>query len=170
MKKTVVIIIGILVIIVGAAAFLNAGDLVFKNQSQENAFFLIKTDGQEDVKMDMNTMKGLAKVDFDANIKKSGLAPVKHTFTGVPLKKVLEAAGIKTDGKSKVVFKAVDGYTSVLTLDEAMQEDNIFIAYAMDGKSLGKREEEGSGPFEMIIKNDQFSQRWCKFLTEVEIQ
>lgn len=169
MKKVAITTI-ILIVVVGVAAFLNVGDLVFKQESQENAIFKITSNGQEIVKVDMNMIKGIQKVDFDANLKKSGQAPVKHSYTGVPLASVLKATGVTTNGIGKVVFKAVDGYTSVLTLNEAMQEDNVFIVYAMDNKPLGNKENDGSGPYEMVIKNDQFSQRWCKFLTEVELQ
>jgi hypothetical protein len=46
----------------------------------------------------------------------------------------------------------------------------VYIVYAIDNKPLGKKEDGGAGPFELVIKNDPFSQRWCKFVSEVEIQ
>lgn len=167
--KKILTIIGALAVIVGVTAYLNLGDLAFKKESQENAVFLIKCGGQE-AKVDMSLVKSLPKVDFEANIKKSGKDPVKHIFTGAPLRKIFEAVNVSFDGKEKVIVKAVDGYTSAITMDEAMQEDNVYIVYAIDNKPLGKKEDGGAGPFELVIKNDPFSQRWCKFVSEVEIQ
>jgi Sulfite oxidase and related enzymes len=169
MKKVWIIIV-VLAVVVGVTAYLNRGDTAFKRKSQDNAVFLIKSNGQEIASIDMDYIKGLDKQIFDANIKKSGKDPVKHSFTGVALKKVLEAAGVRTDGASKVIVKAVDGYTSVLTMEETMQDNNVYMVYAIDGKPLGKKEDGGAGPFEMVIKSDQFSQRWCKYVVEVEIQ
>lgn len=167
--KKIWIIIGILVVIIAGAAYLNAGSLKSKKASQDNATFTIKS-GDQTCTVDMNSIKNMGKQTFDANLKSNGKAPVKHTYTGVPLKTIFENKKINTNGKTKVIVKAADGYTSAITMNEAMDDSNVYIVYEIDGKSLGKKENGGSGPFEMIIRNDQFSQRWCKFVLEVDVQ
>ncbi len=170
MNRKVIIAVIVLAVVVGVTAFLNRGDLAFKDESQEKAFLVITSKGNEVAKVDMDFIRDLGETDFEANLKKSGKDPVRHTYTGVPLKAVLEACDVDIEGKSMIVAKAVDGYTSALTLDEAMEEDNVYIVYKLDGEPLGKKEEGGSGPYQLVISKDPFSQRWCKFLMEIELQ
>ncbi|MFA6940415.1 MAG: molybdopterin-dependent oxidoreductase [Clostridiaceae bacterium] len=170
MKKIVTLIIIGLAIIVGVSAYLNRGNIEAKKESQDNATISFKSNGSEVAKKDMNFVKTLAKSSFSANLKANGKKAVKHTYTGVPLKKVFEALNIKLDGKSQVIVTAADGYATVLTIDEVNVDDNVYLAYEMDGKPLGTKKDGGSGPFEVIIKNDSFSQRWCKFVSEVELK
>lgn len=167
--KKIWIIIGVLVVIAAGAAYLNAGSLSSKKASQDNATFTIKS-GDQTCTVDMNSIKSMAKQTFDANIKANGKAPAKHSFTGVPMKTIFENKKVNTDGKTKVIVKAADGYTSAITMDETMQDNNVYMVYEMDGKPLGKKDNGGSGPFEMVIRSDQFSQRWCKFVLEVDLQ
>lgn len=170
MKRMVGLIIAALIIVLGVTAYLNRGDMAFKKESQDDGVFVIKSGGQEVARVDMQFVKSLDKVDFEANLKRSGKDPEKHTFTGVPMKTIFEKLNVDVQGKSTVVVKAVDGYASAISLDEALEENNVYIAYAIDNKPLGKKEDGGSGPFEMVISKDPFSQRWCKFVSEVEFQ
>lgn len=168
--KKIWIIIGILVVIVAAAAYLNRDNITANKKSQDNATFSIKSGGQQVCTLDMNSIKGMKKQTFDAEIKADGKVPAKHIFTGVPMKEIFENKKINTDGKTKVIVKAADGYTSAITINEAMQDDNVYIVYEIDGKPLGKKEDGGAGPFEMVITKDPYSQRWCKFVMEVDLE
>jgi len=170
MKKIVLFIILGLAVIVGISAYLNRGNIKAKNESQESATISFKSNGSEAAKKDMNFIKSLDKSSFSANLKANGKQAVKHTYTGVPLKKVFEALKISLDGKSQVIVTAADGYASVLTVNEVNEDDNVYLAYEIDGKPLGTKKDGGSGPFEIIIRKDAFSQRWCKFVSEVELK
>ncbi|MBA1334485.1 MAG: hypothetical protein HPY66_2334 [Firmicutes bacterium] len=170
MKKIVIAAVAILVIIVGITAYMNRGDLAAKQDSQDNAILIIKSDGAEVARVDMEYIKTLGEVEFDANIKSSGQDPEKHSFAGVPLKNVFDSQNIPTEGKTMVIVKAVDGYTSALNMDEVLEDDNVYLAYKRDGEPLGRKEDGGSGPYQVIIRKDPFSQRWCKFVMEIELQ
>lgn len=65
---------------------------------------------------------------------------------------------------------AADGYTVALTGDEVRMEDNVYIVYEQAGKDLGIREDGGTGPYRLIIRKDEFAQRWNKYLMEIELQ
>ncbi|WP_367834425.1 molybdopterin-dependent oxidoreductase [Vulcanisaeta sp. JCM 16159] len=55
-------------------------------------------------------------------------------WTGVPLKYVLNAAGVQS-GATKVILYGADGYTSDLPLWKAMEDDTL-IAFMADGQPL----------------------------------
>ena len=68
-------------------------------------------------------------MDVEANLKRSGKPAEKHVYTGVLLKEVLEEAGVDTAGKDTVIMKAVDGYTSAIGMEEALQDDNVYLVF-----------------------------------------
>jgi len=39
-----------------------------------------------------------------------------------------------------------------------------------DGKYLGSRDSGGRGPYESIVVSDIFSNRRCKWITEIEVK
>ena len=69
-----------------------------------------------------------------------------------------------------VIVRAIDGYTVALSIEEVLDEENVYLAYAIDGKPLRSKSQGGSGPYQLIVRKDQFSQRWCKFVVEIEIR
>lgn len=168
MKKVAVVIL-ILVFIVGVTAYLNVDNLKAKDTMQEKELIVIKS-GEESATLDKESINGLGEVEFSANLKSDGKLAEKHTYTGVLLKKVLDANNIDLSNKEVLIVKGIDGYTVAIGVDEVMEENNVYIAYGMDGKPLGKKEDGGRGPYEVIIRKDPFSQRWCKFLSEIEVQ
>lgn len=112
------------------------------------------------MKIDLELVDKLKKTDFNASAKSSGEGPKTHMFTGLSLKAVLDEAGAKTEGMGRVIIRGTDGYTCALPLGEVMEDDNVYITCAVDGES---------GPLQLVIKNDRYSQRWCKYVTEVEL-
>lgn len=169
MKKIIGVIV-VLAIIVGITAYLNKEQLKDKIDMQKNAVISICVDGEEVKKVSMDEIIKLGEKDFNANLKTNGKAPIEKTYTGVPLANVLEACNIDLSDKNQVIIKAVDGYTSALKVDEVKDKDNVYLAYKEEGEYLGNREDGGSGPYKVIIAKDQFSQRWCKFATEVNVK
>ncbi len=69
-----------------------------------------------------------------------------------------------------MIVRATDGYTIALSPKEVKDEDNVYLAYKLNGKLLKRKEEGGSGPYQVIIRKDEFSQRWCKFVVEIELK
>jgi hypothetical protein len=167
--KRVIIAVSVLLLIVVVFAFINKKGLEDKISSQKNAILYIKS-GQTELKADFDTIKELEETEFAAVSKSSGKPPVDVTYIGVQLKDLLEKMEISTAGKTQVITKAVDGYTVALSIEEVLDDENVYIVYKRDGKDLGTREEGGSGPYQIVIRKDEFSQRWTKYLMEIELQ
>lgn len=167
-KRTVIIMILVLALVVGIFAFINKDMVKDKEEIHENAEILISDSGKE-VKLTFRDIKDLREKDFVANLKSSGKPAKEHKYTGVPLKSLFERADIDIKDNNQLSVKAIDGYTVALGVDEVLENDNIYLAYKIDGKPLGNKEDGGSGPYQIIIRKDQFSQRWCKHAVEIEI-
>jgi hypothetical protein len=44
------------------------------------------------------------------------------------------------------------------------------IAYLCDGKGLGTLKEGGTGPLRVIVLNDAFGTRCCKYVYKIEVK
>ena len=174
MKKRTILIVGlvvaVLVIVVGVTAYLNMGNFKEKKEMEKSAVILIKSGGKELARVDMEYIKGLGEEEFSVNLDTSETDPEEHIYTGVPMKNLFNAFDIDINKKSSVIARAIDGYTIAFDIEEVLEEENIYIAYKMDGELLGSKSDGDSGPYQIIVRKDPFSQRWCKFLTEVELQ
>ncbi len=172
-KKLLIIIIAIvavLAIALGVTAYLNMGNVAEKKALQEKSIIVITSGDKKLAEANMDYIISLGEKEFKANLKKSGKPPVEHSYTGVPMKNLFAELEIDTANVTTVVLKAIDGYSSALTLDEVMEDDNVYIVYKMDGKLLGNAENGGDGPYMALIRKDPYSQRWCKLLTEINLQ
>lgn len=169
-NKGIALVIGVLVLVVGLTAYFNADGLADKRDAQANALVRIGTEGSEPTTFNMEDVKAVGEESFQAVVRSSARPPSEHTFTGVALQALLVAAGIDLEAAQQVIIRSVDGFVIALTVDEVRQKENIYLAYAMDGEGLGTREEGGSGPYQVIIREDPFSNRWSKFVTDIEVR
>ncbi|MFO7928200.1 MAG: molybdopterin-dependent oxidoreductase [Candidatus Humimicrobiaceae bacterium] len=170
-KNTIIIVlVAVLAVAVGVAAFLNSGNLTEKRKMQQEAKVVLKDRDGEIETIGLGYITGLHPVEFSATLDTSNSGPREQLYTGIELKKIFSSLGIDSRDYSTVLVKAVDGYTVALTMEEVLKESNIYLAYQMNGESLGTKEEGGSGPYQLIVREDQFSQRWCKFVTEVILE
>ena len=55
-------------------------------------------------------------------------------------------------------------------MDELSYKDHLYLVFARDGERLAGKSSGGFGPLLLIAKQDQFGQRWCKYVTEVDVQ
>ena len=163
------IITACLVVVVAVFAFLNRENIAGKKEAQESGIFFLNAGGEE-FTVTMDDIEALSPFLITANYKKSGQDAETRMYRGVSLKSVVERMGVDYSRNASVSFIAADGYASALSITEAMDDSNCFIVIAEGDKPLGTRESGGSGPFMMIMAKDQFSQRWCKFLLEVNLQ
>lgn len=170
MKKIIAIILLLLITAVGVTAYLNRGYIEDKQAMVENSSILIKDEGEEVGVIDLGLIKDLEPIEFEVNLKSSGKDPEEHTYKGVALKKLLAFKDQSLESKKQVVIRSIDGYTIALSAEEVSEEDNVYVVYERDGEPLGKKEEGGSGPYQIILRKDSFSQRWAKFVVEVELQ
>lgn len=119
---------------------------------------------------DIEYLKGFMITTFTANLDTNGNDPVENSFGGVPLITVFEDKGFDISSAKQIVFKAADGYSSVVLPEEVLDIDNIYVVYERNGKPSGTVAQGGTGPVEIVIKKDTFSQRWCKYLEEIVIE
>lgn len=125
-------------------------------------------DGKEIKQYDLNTIKSLGEITFNANLKSNGKDPIPYEYTGVPLKNLFLDAGLSLDNKDAVIVTAADGYSVAIEIGKVLEDDNVYIAYLREGEPLGTKEEGGNGPYQIIISKDAFSQYWCKFALTAE--
>jgi hypothetical protein len=172
-KKNLIIVItvlAVLAVVVAAAAFLNAENARQKKEQESSAYIVVKKGGVELADVDMDSIRSMGEVNFPANLDTSETGPVSHKYTGVPLIKVLDSLGVEIAGARTVIVRALDGYTVAFDVSEIEDKDNIYIAYKIDGQYLGNRSQGGSGPFQIIVRKDPYSQRWCKFVMEIDLE
>ena len=130
---------------------------------------VFKMDGEEVAVKGLDFLLTLESHDFKATIRSSGQKAREVEYTGVLLADVFQSLNIDTQGKTQIIFKGADAYMVPVSLNE-LEGDNLYIAFKMDGEYLKPRSEKGFGPFQLVILNDPFSLRWCKYLCEVEIK
>lgn len=168
-SRKVKIAIVFLIIILGVFGFMNRQYLKDRGYANENAEIILKEGDKEKV-LNYETIKSLGEVEFTATLDTSDTDPEELTYTGVPLKKIIEEAGLLLEEDKIVVVRGIDGYTVALKMEEVLDEGNVYLTYEVNGKPLKPKSKGGSGPYQLIVRKDQFSQRWCKFVVEVEVR
>lgn len=165
--KVITLVLTVLAVIVLGLAWVSKDSLEEKKILNNEAIFAV-VQGDITIKSyNMTEIAALGEVTFDANLKSSGQDPIAHTYTGVLLKSILEDAGIPLSEGGNAIVSAIDGYVVAVANEKLMAEDNVYLAYKMDGVLIGTREEGGDGPYQMIISKDKFSQYWCKYAYSV---
>ncbi len=170
-KSNLIVIICIVVLAAAVAVFaaLNADDIGMKKELEMNAEYIIRY-GDTQKRITMQDMLDLDPVEFETTMDTSTTDPAAVTFTGVELKKIFEHLDIDISSVTVFEVRALDGYSSALSLDEVLADGNVYICLMMSGEALRPKSEGGYGPYMMVINSSQFSQRWCKFVQEIEIR
>jgi len=97
------------------------------------------------------------------------------TFEGVPLKALLDRAGIGSSEPMKgkrmascLLVEAADGYRVVIALpeiDPAFTDKQVALAFLKDGKPLDAKE----GPYRIVIPDEKRMARWVRQVTTLKI-
>lgn len=172
MNKKSIIAIGVVIvlsIIVYIASVYSRGSIERQKQILENAQIILMN-GEDEIVLDIDTLKSIEEEDFDAVLDTSSTDPTVHTYKGAELKNILSHYHIDIDDKKTAILTGVDGYAVAYSMDEVLQDENIYVAYMEDGKYLGSRDSGGRGPYEAIVVSDQFSNRRCKWLIKIEVK
>lgn len=88
---------------------------------------------------------------------------VKILWEGVLLSDLIEHSSPKP-GAVTVIFHATDGYTTSLPLS-FVRDRQILFAYKMNGVEIPP---ERGFPF-MVVAEDKWGYKWCKWVTEIEL-
>lgn len=109
-------------------------------------------------------------ISFPAVVRSSGNKPVETEYKGIELSKLLALLDIDTSNKQKITFNATDGYKIVLNIEEIFEPNNVYLTFERDGEYSKSKKQGGNGPFQIVIRHDPFSQRWCKHVNEIIIE
>lgn len=166
MKISMMILAALMVI---SAVLLAVNYNSVKANTPEQGSLVISV-GDEKYTVTTEEIKEAGLQEISTNYKPSGKAATTRVYGGVPFADLLEAMQINTNGFGSLIFTAADGYASAVTMEEAMDPQLCAIVTELDGSPLLPKEKGGEGPFMMIMPKDKFSQRWCKYLTEITVQ
>jgi DMSO/TMAO reductase YedYZ molybdopterin-dependent catalytic subunit len=84
-------------------------------------------------------------------------------WEGLQVEDLLAAAGVR-DGAQSVVFRALDGYASPLSL-ALIRKNHILLAFRMNGLALSP---ERGFPFQVVAES-QWGYHWVKWVDEIEL-
>lgn len=84
-------------------------------------------------------------------------------WTGIPVRHLLEEAGVSGKGV-EVVFRAADGFSDSLSLDQAMDESTLLVV-GMDGRPLSR----SHGYPARLLSVGTYGMKNPKWLTEIEV-
>jgi DMSO/TMAO reductase YedYZ molybdopterin-dependent catalytic subunit len=129
----------------------------------------IQIDGRDTV-LGSSDLAGLPR----ASVAIPGHEGTDRHFTGIPLRAVLERAGLDTaevhgaDLARALLIEARDGYRvafGLADLDSAITGRALLLAYAEDGNELGERQ----GPWQLIVPGDLHARRSVRQVTAIRI-
>lgn len=172
MDKKILIIILTFIILIGVifiAFKLNQPSQELQKELLDNAEILIIDDDQEKV-LNIEDIRSIDEEIFQAVLDTSTSKASLHTYNGVQLKNLLSYFEIPLSEKDVVVLSGVDSFAVAYSGEEVLKNENIYIAFMEDEKFLGTIDSGGTGPYEAIVKSDQFSNRRCKWLTKIEVR
>ncbi len=168
-NKALIIAIAVLVLVVAVLGFLNRDQLAGKQALVENPALVLQAKGEELAVISLDQIRALGEEEFPITLQSSGKPPRDLELTGVSLKAIAyDIDPTLPDRAEQVVVRAIDGYTVAYTVEEVLMDEHIYLVYLEDGKPLGTKADGGSGPLMMVPRQDEFGQRWCKFVVEVD--
>ena len=164
------VMIGLL-IVAGAAAYLNFQGTGRRLTLAANAEILLKDHDQQVFTVTPALLDQLGPQEFKASLNSDGKEPEQHVYTGVPLKDVIAEAKISLQGARQVDILSADGYMVALPVNEVKAENNIYLVTKDNGSYLGTIDDKnGRGPYMIVIRRDPFSQRWSKYVCEINVK
>ncbi len=118
---------------------------------------------EEPLSLSYNELKNLSQRREKETLTCVALVSAKGIWEGVPLKTVLEKAGVK-NGAIYVVFYAADGYSSAVPLKSAIK-DNVVLAMKLNGQILTPKHEF---PLRLVYPG-YYGYKWVKWINRIEV-
>ncbi len=170
--RIIIAVLALLLVTTAAGAGFNMKYARERKALLSAAEIAVLDQGSEVARLTMDSLSRLPVVEFTARLKSSVMKlPEEHVYTGIPFSALFHTAGISLDGKGKVVVRSVDGYAVPLAIAEIEAMDNIYLVYKDNGRYLGSYNEKGGqGPYMIVIRGDRFSQRWAKYVVELDVR
>ncbi|TEB16974.1 Oxidoreductase molybdopterin binding domain protein [Pelotomaculum sp. FP] len=163
-KKILITVIALLALIIAVFSFLNRDQT-----GLEEGTVIIKAGDTILGRFTIADLQKLPAVEKKMTVN-SSQGNSENEFTCVPVLAVLNSIdpGL-TQKYKKIITKGVDNYTSGVDMSEVLQPDNVYIAYADHGKPLKTKIGE-DGSMRIIICNDDYGQRFTRWLVGMELQ
>lgn len=170
-NKIVALVIIILVMGTGVLAYFNFKASRVSSSEAEGGTVVICWQDVE-VILEREDIEKYPAVEFQATEDTSKSGPEAHSYKGVELKEIINGTVNNSFAStpSKVTVRGIDGYTIAIKYDEIQKDENVYFVFEKDGEPLKSKKKGGNGPYQLIIRGDMFSQRWCKYATEVVIE
>jgi DMSO/TMAO reductase YedYZ molybdopterin-dependent catalytic subunit len=128
--------------------------------------YRLKIDGKVDHPLELtyDDLRLMPRVTASPTLVCPGVFEDVASWSGVPLKMLLEKAGVQP-GATKIQMKAADGHYGHLPLDQALKPEN-FVAYELGGQPLPVLH---GFPLRAVLPG-QTGSLWVKWLLEIEVQ
>ncbi len=118
---------------------------------------------EKPISLSYNELKNLLQKEEKETLTCIALISAKGVWEGVPLKTVLEKAGVK-NGATYVVFYAADGYSSAIPLENAMKE-NVILAMKLNGEILTPKH---GFPLRLVYPG-YYGYKWVKWINRIKV-
>ena len=113
--------------------------------------------------LNYDELRCMPKITDNPELVCPGVFTDHAVWTGVPIKHILELAGVQ-DGATEITLVSADGYEVNLPLDTARADEN-FLAYEVNGKPLPVQH---GFPLRAVFSS-MWGSYWLKWLVEIRI-
>lgn len=156
-KKTIAILVAILVIAVAVLAVVN------RSNSEDRPGMIISTGGSE---------TAVAWEDIDAQAFEGDIVNGKgetfhNTYEGAELSAILEDNGVELDENAVVTVTSEDNYSAELTGAEILESSKVYVALTQDGEMIEGI--DGGQGAQLIVFGDPNSKRAVRYMKNVSI-
>ncbi|NYT12724.1 MAG: molybdopterin-dependent oxidoreductase [Methanomassiliicoccales archaeon] len=182
MRRETVIAIAVLVVIsvIVAGVMLSLRQQVEEEITPNDEFFTTSLTDPLHIDIENYTLEVFGLIQEPANLTYQEMLAMPSTtekatlrcvtggtgtaiWKGVRISELMEMVGV-LDGARELVFRSPDGFSTSLTLDDAMRSD-VLLAYEMNGVPLP--EEQGL-PLRLVSPN-QYGYKWAKWVVSIEV-
>jgi DMSO/TMAO reductase YedYZ molybdopterin-dependent catalytic subunit len=135
-------------------------------QQVDLASYLLKVTGLVDhpLSLSYDELRCLPKVTDNPPLVCVGFFRDVASWSGVPIKYVLELAGVQVEARSVTLISA-DAYRTTVSLEEAQQLEN-FLAYELEGKPLPVLH---GFPLRAVFPGLE-GNKWAKWVVGIEVE
>ena len=171
LKKSTLIVIATVValaLVVATLATLNGRDQLRAGVGIKDGSFRLLS-SNETTMVTLARLQKLPARTVTVTLDTSTTTARQVSYTGLPLRELFTGLGVPFTRDNYCVARGSDGFTTSYLADE-VERDDIWLVYAQDGKALPGRSQNGFGPFLIVTRGEQFSQRWCKYLQTLTVK
>ena len=161
----------ILAISVTAGTIATESQATATASAADAAALVVKGAVKQEVRVTVADLKAMARTKLSAK----GHDGAMHEYEGVPLKALLDKAGVPLAGDLRgqnmalyVVAEGGDNYRAVFSLaelDDDFAAEAVFVADTADGKELGSDQ----GPLRLVVPGDKRQGRWVRMLRSITV-